>query len=69
MTAVIGSTSTGAADDAAAQGPATAAEEYVVAFTGTPEEAAAAIAFLASARASYITGAAVEVDGGVASYA
>jgi NAD(P)-dependent dehydrogenase (short-subunit alcohol dehydrogenase family) len=36
---------------------------------GTPEEAAAAIAFLASARASYITGAAVEVDGGVASYA
>ena len=36
---------------------------------GTPEEAAAAITFLASPRASYITGAAVEVDGGVARYA
>jgi NAD(P)-dependent dehydrogenase (short-subunit alcohol dehydrogenase family) len=36
---------------------------------GTPEEAAAAITFLASPRASYITGATVEVDGGVARYA
>jgi lantibiotic leader peptide-processing serine protease len=43
MTAVIGSTATGAADDAAQESPATAEAEYVVAFTGTPEEAAAAI--------------------------
>jgi subtilisin family serine protease len=43
MTAVIGSTATGAADEAAPQAPATAGGEYVVAFTGTPEEAAAAI--------------------------
>src|SRR5688500_1802349 len=43
MTAVIASTATGAADEAAPQAPATAAGEYVVAFTGTPEEAAAAI--------------------------
>jgi subtilisin family serine protease len=40
---VIGSTATGAADDAAPQAPATAAGEYVIAFTGTPEAAAAAI--------------------------
>ena len=43
MVAVIGSTATGAADDAAPQAPVTAGAEYVVAFTGTPEEAAAAI--------------------------
>src|SRR5215218_7279046 len=43
MTAVIGTTATGAADDAVHQAPATAGGEYVVAFTGTPEEAAAAI--------------------------
>src|SRR5688500_631473 len=43
MTAVIASTATGAADEAAPQAPATAAGEYVVAFTGTPQEAAAAI--------------------------
>src|SRR5687767_10729512 len=43
MTAVIGSTATAAADEAAPQAPATAAGEYVVAFTGTPEAAAAAI--------------------------
>jgi lantibiotic leader peptide-processing serine protease len=43
MTAVIGSTATGAADDAAQEAPAAADAEYVVAFTGTPEEAAAAI--------------------------
>ncbi len=46
MTAVIGSTATATgapADDAARQAPATAGGEYVVAFTGTPEEAAAAI--------------------------
>jgi lantibiotic leader peptide-processing serine protease len=43
MTAVIGSTATGAADDAAQEAPATADAEYVVAFTGTPGEAAAAI--------------------------
>ena len=32
---------------------------------GTPEEFAAMVVFLASARASYITGTAVQVDGGL----
>jgi NAD(P)-dependent dehydrogenase (short-subunit alcohol dehydrogenase family) len=35
---------------------------------GTPEEVAAAIVFLASARAAYITGAGLEIDGGSARY-
>jgi NAD(P)-dependent dehydrogenase (short-subunit alcohol dehydrogenase family) len=35
---------------------------------GHPEEVAAAILFLASARASYITGAALEIGGGVSRY-
>jgi 3-oxoacyl-[acyl-carrier protein] reductase len=32
---------------------------------GTPDEFAAMVVFLASARASYITGVAVQVDGGL----
>ena len=32
---------------------------------GTPEEFAAMVVFLASARASYVTGTAVQVDGGL----
>jgi lantibiotic leader peptide-processing serine protease len=46
ITTAVGSvmTATGAAaEDAARQAPAGASEEYVVAFTGTPEQAAAAI--------------------------
>jgi 3-oxoacyl-[acyl-carrier protein] reductase len=44
---------------------AAAAEQIPAGRLGTPEEFAAAAAFLCSARASYITGAALLVDGGL----
>jgi 3-oxoacyl-[acyl-carrier protein] reductase len=44
---------------------ATAAEEVPARRLGTPEEMAAAAAFLCSARASYVTGVALLVDGGL----
>ena len=40
------------------------AESFPIARLGTPEEVADLVAFLASARASYITGAAVDINGG-----
>jgi 3-oxoacyl-[acyl-carrier protein] reductase len=46
-------------DFAAAQTKATALGRY-----GQPEEVAAAVAFLASPSAAYITGATLNVDGG-----
>ncbi|GAA1936361.1 SDR family NAD(P)-dependent oxidoreductase [Kitasatospora viridis] len=45
-------------------GRAGSAAETVVGRLGTPEEVAAAVAFLASADASFITGASLVVDGG-----
>ncbi len=44
---------------------AAAAQEVPAGRTGTPEEMAAAAAFLCSARASYVTGVALLVDGGL----
>jgi hypothetical protein len=43
---------------------ATAKSEIPLGRFGTPEEFAAAVAFLASQRASYITGISLAVDGG-----
>ena len=40
-------------------------EKVPAARAGTPEEVAAAVAFLASERAAYITGSTVYVDGGL----
>lgn len=45
-----------------------AAEEVPLGRFGRPEEVAAAVAFLASARASYITGASLDVAGGMGRY-
>jgi 3-oxoacyl-[acyl-carrier protein] reductase len=44
---------------------AKAAEDVPVGRIGTPEEFANVVVFLASERASYVTGVAVQVDGGV----
>jgi meso-butanediol dehydrogenase/(S,S)-butanediol dehydrogenase/diacetyl reductase len=46
-------------------GRAAAAEGYPLGRTGTPEEVAAAVRFLAAAEASFITGAVLPVDGGL----
>lgn len=46
--------------------PTVLAERVPARRAGTPEEVAAAVAFLASARASYITGSTLYVDGGLA---
>lgn len=45
--------------------PRSAVEEIPVGRFGTPEELAAVVCFLASARASYLTGCLIPVDGGI----
>ena len=45
-----------------------AAKEVPLGRFGTPEEVAGVVAFLVSSRASYVTGASIDVAGGMGKY-